>query len=73
MKSATVVLEEILTLLSESESLTVDEIARATELGARDVRKTLDVLATTGFVQLEEDRATIDPVLREIMLSEEQQ
>jgi DNA-binding GntR family transcriptional regulator len=50
----------------------VDEIARATDLSARDVRKALDLLATAGFIELKDDRVTIDSALREIMLTEGQ-
>jgi predicted transcriptional regulator len=73
MKLATVVLEEILKLLSESQSLTVDELAKGTDLNSRDVRKALDLLVKFGVIELEGDRATIDPIIREIMLSEEHQ
>lgn len=72
MKSAAAVLEEILRLLSESDSLTEDEIASATDLSERDVGKALDVLATAGFIELKDDRVTIDSALREIMLTEGQ-
>jgi predicted transcriptional regulator len=73
MKLGTVVLEEILKLLSESQSLTVDELAKGTDLNSRDVRKALDLLVKFGVIELEGDRATIDPIIREIMLSEEHQ
>jgi DNA-binding IclR family transcriptional regulator len=71
MRRATVVLEEILRLLSHSQSLTVDELARATNLSARDVRKSLDLLVIAGLVELQDDRVTIDPALRETMSAEE--
>jgi DNA-binding IclR family transcriptional regulator len=71
MRRATVVLEEILRLLSHSQSLTVDELARVTNLSARDVRKSLDLLVIAGLVELKDDRVTIDPALREIMSTEE--
>jgi predicted ArsR family transcriptional regulator len=71
MRRATVVLEEILRLLSHSQSLTVDELARATNLSARGVRKSLDLLVIAGLVELQDDRVTIDPALREIMSTEE--
>jgi DNA-binding transcriptional ArsR family regulator len=71
MKPATIVLEEILRLLSDSQSLTVDELAKATDLSARVVMKALDLLATGGLIELKDDRVTIDPALREIMFTEE--
>jgi hypothetical protein len=70
MKPATVVLEEILRLLSDSQSLTVDELKKATNLSARDMGKSLDLLVTAGLIELKDDRVTIDPELREIMLTE---
>jgi DNA-binding transcriptional ArsR family regulator len=71
MRPATVVLEEILRLLSHSQSLTVDELIRATNLSARGVRKSLDLLVIAGLIELKDDRVTIDPALREIMSTEE--
>ena len=71
MRPATVVLEGILRLLSHSQSLTVDELARATNLSARDVRKSLDLLVIAGLIESKDDRVTIDPALRGIMSTEE--
>ena len=71
MRRASVVLEEILRLLSHSQSLTVDELTRATNLSARDVRKSLDLLVIAGLIESKDDRVTIDPALRGIMSTEE--
>jgi DNA-binding transcriptional ArsR family regulator len=71
MKPATIVLEEILRLLSDSQSLTVDELAKATDLSGRDVMKALELLAAAGLIEVKADRVTIDPALREIMFTEE--